>query len=98
MVDNYQQALRIPRQHYKHLEGLKYEAIMEQRDAIIKKMKKKGIDLTKKGALVQMPDPSLPPAMQLEMLEKGTVVGGNTAEMGVYVNEDDKPKAWPSGM
>ena len=35
---------------------------MEQRDAIIKKFKKKGIDLTKKGALVQMPDPSLPAA------------------------------------
>ncbi len=62
MVDDYEKALRIPRQHYKHLEKLKYEAIMEQRDAIIKKFKKKGIDLTKKGALVQMPDPSLPAA------------------------------------
>ena len=62
MVDDYEIALRIPRQHYKHLEKLKYEAIMEQRDAIIKKFKKKGIDLTKKGALVQMPDPSLPAA------------------------------------
>ena len=62
MVEGYEMALRIPRQHYKHLENLKYEAIMEQRDAIIKKFKKKGIDLSKKGALVQMPDPSLPAA------------------------------------
>ena len=53
-------ALRIPRQHFKHLETLRYEEMLEQRDEIIKKMKKKGIDLTKKGSLVQMPDPSLP--------------------------------------
>jgi hypothetical protein len=60
MVKEYQLALRIPRQHFKHLEKLRYEEMIEQRDEIIKKMKKKGIDLTKKGALVQMPDPSLP--------------------------------------
>jgi len=52
MVKDYQTALRIPRQHYKHLEQLRYEEMLEQRDAIIKKMKKKGIDLTKKGSLV----------------------------------------------
>lgn len=60
MVKEYQLALRIPRQHFKHLEKLRYEEMLEQRDEIIKKMKKKGIDLTKKGSLVQMPDPSLP--------------------------------------
>ena len=45
--------------------------MMEQRDMIIAKFKKKGIDLTKKGALLNMPDPSLDPAKQLEMLQGG---------------------------
>lgn len=44
LVKEYQMALRIPRLHYKHLEQLKYEEMIEQRDQIIKKMKKKGID------------------------------------------------------
>ena len=60
MVKQYQLALRIPRMHFKHLETLRYEEMLEQRDKIIKKMKKKGIDLTKKGALSKKPDPSLP--------------------------------------
>ena len=73
MMEDYQLALRIPRQHFKHLEKLRFEEMIEQRDEIIKKMKKKGIDLTKKGSLIQMPDPSLPAAQQLEMLEGGKV-------------------------
>jgi hypothetical protein len=67
-VKDYELALKIPRQHFKHIEKLKYEEMMEQRDLIIAKFKKKGIDLTKKGALLNMPDPSLDPAKQLEML------------------------------
>ena len=54
-VDNYKLALRIPRAHFKEIEKLQYEELMEQRDAIIKKFKKKGIDITKKGALANMP-------------------------------------------
>jgi hypothetical protein len=52
MMEDYQLALRIPRQHFKHLEKLRFEEMIEQRDEIIKKMKKKGIDLTKKGSLI----------------------------------------------
>jgi len=52
MVKEYQLALRIPRQHFKHIEKLRYEEMIEQRDEIIKKMKKKGIDLTQKGSLL----------------------------------------------
>ena len=66
MVEEYKLALRIPRQHYKHLETLRYEEMLEQRDKIIKKMKKKGIDLTKKGSLMKMPDPTLPLIEQLK--------------------------------
>jgi len=60
MVKEYQLALRIPRQHYKHLEQLRYEEMLEQRDKIIKKMKKKGIDLAKPGSLSKKPDATLP--------------------------------------
>ena len=31
-VDEYEMALRIPRLHYKHLEKLRFEEIMQQRD------------------------------------------------------------------
>jgi hypothetical protein len=34
-------------------------------------MKKKGIDFTKKGSLMKMPDPSLPLTKQLELLDGG---------------------------
>ena len=45
MVDEYASALRIPRNHYKHLEKLKYEEIMEQKNKIIAKMiKRYGVD------------------------------------------------------
>ena len=37
-VGEYKEALRIPRQHYKFIEKLKYEEIMGQRDEIIGKM------------------------------------------------------------
>ena len=38
-------ALRIPRQHYKYIEKLKFEELMKQRDEIIKKLKRKfGVD------------------------------------------------------
>ena len=73
-VKDYELALKIPRQHFKHIEKLKYEEMLEQRDAIIAKFKKKGIDLTQKGALLDMPDPSLDPAKQLEMLAGGATV------------------------
>ena len=47
MVDEYASALRIPRAHYKHLEKLRYEEIMEQKDKIVARMVKKfGVDPT----------------------------------------------------
>lgn len=47
-LGEYKMALRIPRQHYKHIEKLRFEEIMKQRDEIIIKLKKKyGIDPTK---------------------------------------------------
>ena len=61
-VDEYELALRIPRIHYKHLEKLRYAEIMEQRDEIIARLKRRyGIDPTKATALLKMPDPTLPP-------------------------------------
>lgn len=66
MVKEYQLALRIPRMHYKHLETLRYEEMIDQRDKIIKKMKKKGIDLSKIGSLAKKPDASLPLQQQLD--------------------------------
>lgn len=69
LVQDYQLALRIPRLHYKHLEQLKFEEMIEQRDKIIAKMKKKGIDLSAKGSLLKLPDPSLPLDQQLLALE-----------------------------
>ena len=50
-VGEYQMALKIPRQHYKHIEKLRFEEIMKQRDEIIAKLKKKyGVDPTKQMA------------------------------------------------
>ena len=50
-VGEYQMALKIPRQHYKHIEKLRFEEIMKQRDEIIVKLKKKyGVDPTKQMA------------------------------------------------
>ena len=55
-------ALRIPRQHYKYIEKLRFEELMEQRDEIVKKLKKRyGVDPTQPGQMLKMPDPSLPP-------------------------------------
>ena len=109
MMEDYQLALRIPRQHFKHLEKLRFEEMIEQRDEIIKKMKKKGIDLTKKGSLIQMPDPSLPAAQQLEMLEGGKVQSQNTStaaaeqqKTATLAPSQSSPtagkKLWPAGM
>lgn len=61
-VNEYEMALRIPRMHYKHIEKLRFAEIMEQRDAIIQRIRRRyGIDPTKATALLKMPDPSLPP-------------------------------------
>jgi len=61
-IDEYKLALRIPRQHYKYIEKLKFEELMKQRDEIIKKLKKKfGVDQEKALAMLIMPDPSLSP-------------------------------------
>jgi len=73
-VGEYQMALKIPRQHYKHIENLRFEEIMKQRDEIIARLKKKyGVDPTKQMAQLKMPDPSLPPEQQLEMLTGGAL-------------------------
>ena len=73
-IDEYKLALRIPRQHYKYIEKLKFEELMKQRDEIIKKLKKKfGVDQEKALAMLIMPDPSLSPEKQMEMLSGGKV-------------------------
>lgn len=78
-VEEYKLALRIPRHHYKHIEKLKMEELAEQRKQIVKRMKKQyGIDPTK--TLLKMPDPSLPPAVQLEMMEQEESNLGNHTE------------------
>ena len=65
-------ALRIPRQHYKFIENLRYEELIAQREEIVEKMKRKyGVDPTKPGSMLKMPDPSLPPEQQMEMLSGG---------------------------
>ena len=62
MMQEYEMALRIPRLHYKHIEKLRFAEIMQQRDEIIGRIKRRyGIDPTKANALLKMPDPSLPP-------------------------------------
>ena len=58
----YYEALRIPRQHYKFIEKLRYEELMSQRDEIILKFSKKfGVDREKALSMMVMPDPNLPP-------------------------------------
>lgn len=60
-VGEYKEALRIPRQHYKFIEKLKFDEIMKQRDDIIDKMMKKH-NCTREQAISMfvMPDPNLP--------------------------------------
>jgi hypothetical protein len=77
-------ALRIPRQHYKYIEKLRFEELMEQRDEIVEKMKKKyGVDPTQPGNILKMPDPSLPPEQQMEMMQgKSGLVSAQGMELG----------------
>jgi len=79
LVNEYQLALRIPRQHYKHLEKLRFEEMVEQRDKIIAQMKKKGIDYNKKGSLIKRPDKSLSLPDQLDEIESQMTGGANAA-------------------
>ena len=77
MITEFKLALRIPRQHYKYIEKLRFEELIEQREEIRDRHRKKyGIDPALPGALLRMPDPSLPPEQQMEMLEGG---GGKLA-------------------
>ena len=70
----YYEALRIPRQHYKFIEKLRYEELMSQRDEIILKFSKKfGVDREKALSMMVMPDPSLPPEKQMELVTGGKV-------------------------
>lgn len=47
-IGEFKLALRIPRQHYRYIENLRFEELMQQRDEIIEKIKKRyGIDPTK---------------------------------------------------
>ena len=76
-VDEYEMALRIPRLHYKHLEKLRFEEIMQQRDEIIERIKRRyGIDPSKANALLKMPDPSLPPEQQIQLIASGKMDPG----------------------
>lgn len=73
-MGEYYEALRIPRQHYKFIEKLRYEELMSQRDEIIKKFSKKfGVDREKALSMMVMPDPSLPPEKQMELVTGGKV-------------------------
>ena len=68
-VKEYQTALRVPRQHYKFIEKLRFEELMKQRDEIIKKcMKKFGVAKEEALRMMVMPDPSLAPEKQMELL------------------------------
>lgn len=70
----YQKALRIPRQHYKMIEKLKYEELMVQRDEIIKKFSRKfGVDADQALRMMVMPDPNLPPEKQMELVSGGAL-------------------------
>jgi hypothetical protein len=61
--------LRIPRQHYKYIEKLRFDELLEQKKEIVKKLKRKyGIDPTAPGGMMKMPDPNLPPEHQMEMI------------------------------
>ena len=73
-VKEYQTALRVPRQHYKFIEKLRFEELMKQRDEIIKKfMKKFGVAKEEALRMMVMPDPSLAPEKQMELLSGGKV-------------------------
>ena len=74
-VGEYKEALRIPRQHYKFIEKLKFEEIKQQRDEIIQKMQRKH-NCTREEALKMfvMPDPTLPPEQQMEIVTGGKLV------------------------
>lgn len=93
-LGEYKMALRIPRQHYKHIEKLRFEEIKKQRDEIVAKLKKKyGIDPTKQMAQLKAPDPSLPPEQQFEMLTDGALVqqlAGKAPEPASKVSSDPK--------
>lgn len=68
----YYEALRIPRQHYKFIEKLKYEELMRQKDDIVAKFCSKfGVDREKALSMMVMPDPKLPPEKMLEMVTGG---------------------------
>ena len=68
-IGEFKLALKIPRQHYRYIENLRFDELMKQRDEIIEKIKKRyGIDPTKATSLLKMPDPSLPPEQQMEMM------------------------------
>jgi hypothetical protein len=50
MMGEYKLALRIPRQHYKYIEKLRFDELIEQREEIRARFKKKfGIDPSKPG-------------------------------------------------
>lgn len=72
MMQEYEMALRIPRLHYKHIEKLRFAEIMQQRDEIIGRIKRRyGIDPTKANAILKMPDSSLPPEQQIALIASG---------------------------
>ena len=77
-INEYQSCLRIPRQHYKHIEKLRLDELAKQRDEIIKKLKKRyGIDPTQSMQVLKMPDPNLPIEQQMELAQgTGIVPGG----------------------
>ena len=52
---------------------------MKQRDQIIERIKKRyGVDPTTSYALLKMPDPSLPPEQQMEIITNGALAGGSS--------------------
>lgn len=69
---------------------------MKQRDEIIEKIKKRyGIDPTKAHQLLKMPDPSLPPEQQMEMMANvganGKVQANTQASPLVNIDNGEKP-------
>lgn len=59
---------------------------MEQRDEIVKKLKRRyGVDPTQPGSMLKMPDPSLPPEQQMEMMQ------GNSGLVSPVAGMDSMP-------
>ena len=79
-IGEYRLCLKIPRQHYKYIEKLRFDELIVQREEIRERYKKKyGIDPAVQ--VVAMPDPSLPVEQQLENLNGGGLASNQASSV-----------------